>query len=419
MAMNESALDNKFLSLTISFAVFLFFACMLAVPIGYTAGPAILLVTSVYFLSKRPRLRLSREDKWLAYLLLAVFLVGLFIYVYHGNRLNSLDLPSRYVVTVPVLLLLLGTPPRLSWLWAGLIAGCVSGAVLALWQAVALGLYRPSGFTGVIQFGDLGLAMAVFCVAGLFWAAGQARHARQWQLALVLGALAGGCVSIISGSRGGWIALPLVLVLFLVAFLNRQNLARAVGLLLVLCVGLVVLVATVPSLGTRYGQAVSDVQKFDDGVADTSIGARLALWDALFIMIPQKPVLGWSKKDYKIELKRLVVEKKAKPVVLLLANTHNNYLELWAFQGFVGLLAVLALMLVSFWYFCRRLRSNNMTVRVMAVCGASLLACYSVFGLSQVILGRNNTLLFFLLALVAFWACLRHEESKDSPALKQ
>ncbi|WP_165930958.1 O-antigen ligase family protein [Paralcaligenes ureilyticus] len=403
--------------MTVSFAVFLFFSCMLAVPVGYTVGPAILLITSVYVLSKRPRLDLSYEDKRLVYLLLVVFLVALFMYVYHANRVRSLDLPSRYVLAVPVLFMLLGRSPRLSWLWAGLITGCVCGAALALWQAVALGLHRPSGFTGVIQFGDLGLAMGVFCVAGLFWAATQARYARQWQLALVLGAVAGGCVSVISGSRGGWIALPLVLVLFLVAFLNRQNLARAMGLVLVLCAGLAILVVTVPSLKTRYTQAVSDVQKFDDGVADTSIGARLALWDALFIMIPQKPVLGWSEKDYHIELKRLVAEKKAKPVILQLANTHNNYLELWVFQGFIGLLAVLALMFAAFWSFCRRLRSDNMAVRVMAVCGASLLACYAVFGTSQVILGRNNTLLFFLVSLVVFWACMRREENKDRRAL--
>lgn len=416
--MNESALDNRFLSLTVSFAVFLFFAFMLAVPGGYSVGSVVLLIASAHFLSKRPRLLLSCEDKWITYLLLAVFLVALLMYVYHANPVRTLDLPSRYVLAVPILLLLLGIPPRLSWLWAGLITACVSGVALAIWQAVVLGLYRPSGFTGVIQFGDLGLAMGVFCVAGLFWAATQARHARRWQFALALGAVAGGGISVISGSRGGWIALPLVLALFLVAFLNRQNLARAVGVLLALCVGLAVLLGTVPSLKTRYDQAVSDVQQFDNGVADTSIGARLALWDALFVMIPQKPILGWSEKDYELELERLVAEKKASPVVLQLANTHNNYLELWVFQGFVGLLAVLALMLATFWSFCRRLRSSNMTVRVIAVCGSSLVACYGVFGMSQVILGRNNTLLFFLVSLVVFWACLRHEENKDRRTFK-
>lgn len=409
--MHESASDNKFMSLTVSFAVFLFFAGMLAVPVGYTAGPVALLATSLYFLAKRPRLGLSYEDKSLIYLLLAVFLVALFIYVYHDNRVRTLDLPSRYLLAMPVLVLLLDTALRLSWLWAGLIVGCVSGAVLALWQTMALGMDRAVGFTGVIQFGDLGLMMGVFCVAGLFWTATQTRYALTWRIVLALGALTGGCVSLVSGSRGGWIALPLVLVLFLIAFLNRRNWVRAVGCLIVVCVGLVAVVVTVPSIKTRYSHAVSDVQQFDKGVAATSVGSRLAIWDALLVMIPQKPILGWSENDYRIELKRLVAEKKADPVILQLANTHNNYLELWVFQGFIGLLTVLALMLVSFWYFCRRLRSNSMTVRVMAVCGSSLVACYAVFGLSQVILGRNNTLLFFLVALVVFWSCLRREET--------
>src|SRR5690606_3380967 len=103
-------------------------------------------------------------------------------------------------------------------------------------------------FTGVIQFGDVGLMMGVFCAAGLFWASMQPRHTRRWQLALLLGVFAGGAISIISGSRGGWIALPLVFALFLAAFLSRRNLARTAGLLLVLCVGLAILLVTIPSL---------------------------------------------------------------------------------------------------------------------------------------------------------------------------
>ncbi len=406
--------SNQRLTLVVSFSVFLFFALMLSVPNGYVLGAVLLLLSSFYFLARRPVLSLSREDKTLAWLLLAIFLISVFIFFFHGNNLRTLDLPLRYLLTIPVLLLLLRVPPRLSWLWAGLVVGCVSAAGVAAWQLEWLGMPRALGFTGVIQFGDMGVMMGVFCAAGLFWSTTQARYARQWQAALMIGSLAGFYTSIASGSRGGWLATAPVLLLFGLAFLSRRNVKQAIGVLIVLCVGVVILATTVPSVETRYDVAVTEVQQYqEDRDADTSIGARLEMWRALAPMILQKSLLGWSVTDYRSELERLVAEKKARPIVLRLANTHNNYLELWVFQGLLGLLAVLVLFAVSFWYFFKRMRSKDVTVRALALCGAALLVSFLVFGMSQVILGRNNTLLFFLLALAVLWGSLHNQEEGD------
>ncbi|SHI49528.1 O-antigen ligase family protein [Pollutimonas bauzanensis] len=403
--------NNKILGLVVSLSVFLFFAPMLSVPAGYTTGAVLLLLASFCSLAKRPCQQLTREDKTLISLLVAIFAVSLFSFLYHGNAIRSMDLPSRYLLAVPILLLMLKVPPRLSWWWAGMVVGCVSGAGVAFWQIELLQANRAVGYTGVIQFGNLGMMMGVFCAAGLFWAKAQGRYARYWQLALLVGLLAGAYVSIASGSRGGWLALPFVAPVFCAAFLSRRNLKQAFAVLAVLCVGLTVVATTVPSIETRYDEAVSEIQKYQtQRVSNTSLGLRLEMWHALTLMIPQKPLLGWSESNYKAEMQRLVAEDKVKADVLTMANTHNNYLEFLAFQGVAGLLPVLALLLTALWYFCKRLRSINITVRVLAVCGASLLVAYSLFGMSQVMLGRNNTLLFFVIALTVTWGAMRREE---------
>src|SRR3546814_16380551 len=87
-----------------------------------------------------------------------------------------------------------------------------------------------------------------------------------------------------------------------------------------------------------------------------------------------------------------------------MANTHNTYLEIWVFQGVIGVVLLIALLVTALTYFIRRLRSQDPGVQVAAVCGASLIVAYSVFSLSQVMLSRNNTLLFFLISLSVFWA---------------
>lgn len=368
-----------------------------------------LLLAAVLFLFTCPWRQLSGEDRVLSWLLCVIFLVAAIVCLLHGNRIRNLDLPSRYLLLIPLIWLLCKVPPRLAALWAGLALGGLSAAVLAAWQVVHLGMSRAVGFTGVIQFGDLGIMMGILCAAGLVLHVAQGR--RRWQVLMVAGILGGAYTSIASGSRGGWLVLAPVAIIFAVAFLHRNNMKRVVAWLVVFCVGVGILAATVPSIESRYDQAVNEVQQYqEDRDADTSLGARFEMWRALFLMIPRKPWLGWSVKDFHSELERLVADGQVRPIVLELANTHNNYLELWTFQGLPGLIATLALFAYTLWCFCRRLRSDDLALRVLAVAGTSLLVSFLVFGMSQVILGRNNTLLFFLLALAMFWGCMRHRE---------
>lgn len=395
----------------VSVAMILFFAPLLSTHSGYTVGAGLLVLTSLYYLLKGPRAVLAGEDIWLIAVLFSIFAVSLFSFAYHGNRIRSMDLPTRYLLAIPCFLLMLKWPPRLSWWWSALIAGCVSAAALAFWQISVLNHTRAAGYTGVIQFGDVGLMMASFCAAGIFWAPTQGRHAKYWQMALTIGALAGGYVSIASGSRGGWLALPFIVAVFCLAFMSRRNLKQALAALAFLGAGLMVVAWTVPSIATRYDEAVNEVRNYQVArESDTSLGLRLEMWHSLGLMIPQRPLLGWSESDYQLELERLVGQGQVKADVLGMANTHNNYLELLAFQGVLGLVPMLGLLILAFLYFRRRLRSANRVIRVMAVCGMSLVVAYPLFGMSQVILGRNNTLMFFIVVLITTWGLIRQEE---------
>jgi O-antigen ligase len=402
---------DHFLGAVVSLGVFLFFAGMISVPVGYTAGAVVLLLAALYCLARYAVPALSRQDKTLAWLLVAVFGIGLFSFLYHGNAVRSIDLPSRYLLAAIILLMLLEHPPKLPWLWAGFAVGAVSGAAVAAWQTVGESFGRAVGFTGVIQFGDLGLMLGVFCAAGIFWANMQPQSRRwAWRCVLGLGVLGGVYASLASGSRGGWIALPVVVLIFVAAFINSRNVKPAIVTLVVLAVAAAAVAISVPTIKHRYDRALLDVQQYEQGNADTSIGARFAIWRAAAGMIAKKPLAGWSDADYRAERERLVASKEAPPVILILANTHNNYLELWVFQGVFAVLIVLALLVTSFISFARRLRSPQRDIQALAVCGATLVAAYAIFSMSQIMLGRNNTLLFFLIALVCLWGAMRKLE---------
>lgn len=382
---------------------------MLGTPRGYALGAVLLMAASLYYLALRPAISLARDDKIMTSLLLIIFLAGAVSWLYHGNDLSSLDMPSRYLLAIPIFLLMLAHPVKLTWLNAGFIVGAIAAGAVAAWDRYSLGEVRAAGFTGGIQFGDLALMMAVFCAAAFVACDRLFYKPRLWRAALLLGVVGGSYASILSGARGGWVAVPFVILVFCVAYLRRSNFKGVVATLLGLLTVSVIAVSTIPMVESRFELAVKDVQMYRQGDTESSLGARFEVWRALAVIIPQKPYMGWSGAGYEEEKERLVASGAFTPSVTTLANTHNTFLEIWVLQGLLGLLPVLALLILSLVYFGRRLRSADPTAQYLAVCGVSLVGCFTIFSQTQIMLGRNNTLLFFTVSLITFWCTLRWE----------
>ncbi len=404
--------DGKFWVEIASVSVFLFFSLMLSVPSGYSYGAGLLLLTSIAFLLGKPALTITWEDKAIIYTLLSVFLVSLGIFFLHQNKPSTLDQASRCLLAIPILLFLKHAPPRLTHMWAGLVVGTTTAAIVAAWELHWQGAPRAAGFvTSAIPFGNLALMMGMLCAAGLFWANNH-RHGRWWRVALLIGAASGVYCSIASESRGGWVALAPATLPFAFVFLNKRNFKKAiVGAAIAAGALSTLLVIPDSTVRIRYDEAVHEIQSYvQKHDAETSIGARLEIWNAAAINIPQKPWLGWAHKDYSAQMHRLVEERRLDPFVLNLVNTHNNYLEVWLFQGLIGLLALLALYFVPLALFWKRLQAHNLAVRVLAVSGATLIISFFTFGMTHVILGRNNGIIFFVITLAILWGCMRDAE---------
>ncbi len=406
--------SNHFDTVVVSFAVFLFYALNQAVPSGYSYGSVILLLAGLFYLIRRPWRGLECQDKSFAWLLFGVFCINAGISMLHGNSLRDMDISSRFLLALPVFLLLLKTPPRLSWLWAGVAVGGCSAAGIAVWQLHVLGWTDVDGLSNGVRYGAITTTLGVLCIAGLLWARPEnVAHPWLWRLGLVLGLLGAWYGSLMSGTRGAWIALPAVFLLFCISLVSKYNLRKALWLCLVLLVSASVWVAVTPNnpIKRGYSHAVADIGNyFEHGIVTGSIGGRFLVWHAAVINIAEKPMLGWGVQEYQDQLEKQVAQGTLDPYALELAHTHNMYLETMVYRGVVGLLAVLALFVFPFWQLCRRLRAPNMNVRALAVAGTSLLAVYSILGLSYVSLYRNDTLLFFLVTLMTLWACMRAEE---------
>ncbi|MBB3143487.1 O-antigen ligase family protein [Halomonas organivorans] len=397
-----------------SIAVFLLGALSLIVSSGYSIGAALLLGGGLLLLVRRQCPRLGGRD-WALVAVMAAFSLFWMLHAwFDGQGTSGLDKPSRFLLAVPALLWVMARPPRLAYLWAGLSCGAIGAGSWAAWQKLVQGAGRADGFTFVIQFGNISMLLGVLCLAGLGWATRQPRR-RGWAGFLLLGALMGILGSLFSGSRGGWVGFPFILLVLYRGYGEFLSVRLKIAVLAVVLTG-AGLVYALPQTGvqSRVHQAVEDVQGYvAEGNSHSSVGARFEMWRGASLLILDRPLLGWGENGYVRGMKALADAGTIDAFVTRYGHAHNEFIDAFAKRGIIGFGLLLALYLLPLRWFARRLSEPNLDVRSIAVAGVLLPVAYMDFGLSQTFLAHNSGVMVFAFWLAVFYGSLRAYERPE------
>ena len=395
-----------------SVCVFLFSALALAFNSGYSLGALVLLLASTYLLWKRPRLNLQRRDYLLLGTLLLYFSIFTANMLYHADPTRELDIPLRALLATPVLLLLLTYPPRPAAWWGGVAIGAIAGAALALWQLTVLHMERPQAATSnAIHFGNASMLLGMLALCGLGWAREQ-RHRTVWATLLLTGALAGILGSIVSGSRGGWLALPVCGCIFAAHYSKGRGKHYMTGLL-ALFIAVAALAYSLPNspVHERAVIAIDDLKKFEhNGNVSTSIGQRIEMWRTAIALSNENIWFGMGRNGYLAAKQQLVAEGSMSKTVLDHTNAHNDYFDALVKRGTFGLLTLLTLFFIPLTLFARALRHSPPAARPYALGGVILCTCYPIFGLTTSSLTLNIGIIMLVFPMVILWALLRQQE---------
>ncbi|MGB6099304.1 MAG: O-antigen ligase family protein [Comamonas sp.] len=391
-------------------AVWAILALSVSLRSGYSVGAVVLLAVGLWCWPAllRREVALPRAMALWALSILVMALVWSMHIVEDGRFITSTLGADRMVKYWLVLLLLPALLVRSPAVWA-LFWGCVLGAVgaglTALWQTAGLDWPRAQGYTNAIQFGNLALLLGLWCgVWALHVPAGR-RRVVAW-LAAGMGLLA----SIASGTRGGWVVLPPCLLLILWFTLGRpgrgaaDRLARSLGLTLVICVPL----AFLSPVQERVHEAVTQYWSSSTASEGTSVGLRLAEWEFAWQRGVRHPWLGVGQKGYEADQRKAVASGESPPEMLKLNHAHNEWLDMFAKRGVigvVGLLVFFGLPLALFWRALGRLSREaaaRPSRRAAALCGLVTVLGFFGFGMTQVMFAHNNGNLMYLLS-VSVW----------------
>ncbi len=392
------------------------FAISLSYPSGYNIGATLIFLPGLIFLFMRdPKLSIDKNDLRLI-MTFAIYGLSMFFFVYlDGLHIRELDRPSRFILVLPIALLLIRLKGPREWLFYGVVIGAISAAILGIYERIYLGLGRAHGDEHPIMFGNIAMMLGlVSFVCALYF---YSKKNIIWTALSLLGCVCGVAASVMSASRGGWVALPLV-GLFLL-WNSRFLLGKKRLLKITLSILVVFLTAFfVPQTGVegRIDQAIDDITLYGQGIdKETSVGLRFEMWKGAIKMFEASPLIGVGEYGSYAFKEDLIRDGVVSEKVLMHTHAHNEYLNALGLTGILGFMALMLVYIVPLKLFLGKMKEyqDDWNIRSYAMAGALIPMCYMDFGLSQVMFSHNIGVMMYAFPIVYFWAAIRWAEREE------
>lgn len=370
---------------------------ILVLPFAYGVLTLWLTLYGLYFIKGfmdrvwRPSLSVGASFIW--YGLLTYALTGITLGLIHGYR------ASYYEAYIPMLLApiivngVLVAKPSSTFLWIGAASAGLLAGMMASYQSLYLGIGRAFGaMSNIIIFGDLSVVMASFSALGLlYWSSSSSKN--YFKIFLISGVFFGVWASLLSGTKGGWLSILMVLIMVIWISLKKMHWSRKIlGVLIGL--GLIIMVAFLaPSelVVNRIKDGVRGAQIwFEIGiVTDGSVSIRLEKWYQAIFMLIEKPLTGWGVQGAIVELQSRITLAGVSGVWI---QTENDILQAGIVHGFPAVISILILYLCFIVSFVRMRKLNPSSSLCIGLSSAGILFVVLMleFGLSIVALGRNS-----------------------------
>lgn len=213
-----------------------------------------------------------------------------------------------------------------------------------------------------------------------------------WALSIVAILLAAK-MGISAGGRGGWIAVPPLLVI--AAFLYRGKKAKILALLLLAVIAVGGVLAVNQKFRDRLTSIYSETAAWFAGDAAAGGSGRLTIMAISWELIKDNPINGYASRDnlwgpvYRMDPSRYsrhgftYESTEYHRYTLCDTGEHNQYLHELLMHGVFGFAAQVLLLLVPLIVFATRIRHSEGDAYAAAASGIGFVAAFMVFGLTQ------------------------------------
>ncbi len=339
--------------------------------------------------------------------------------------LSQFDSPARLCLAIPIFIFALRTKLNAAKFLqfaipAALILTLVQQYLITQpmhWGPTRMATY----FADPLVFGYVSMTFGLICAVSINLLKTDSNLILGFKL---LGAFVGLYLSIQSGSRTGWMAIPIVLGIW--AYQHSGNGAGGDGnkrtqvffVMALSCLIAALVYVTSSTFSHRVDLVANEIKTYPwTGIApETAVGSRITFlriaWDLFF----QNPWSGIGDTRFEQFPLPPQVLGYASPTTLATAfrsGFHNEVVTNAIRSGLIGLLSSAALFVVPFAVFVRKLKSDAAfgAAKANAVIGITFVVCMFVSSLSTEILDLKYTASFYALMIALLCgSTLAHHE---------
>jgi len=394
------------LVMLLSIAAFVVPASSVNYPSVLYASAVFLVISSFLFLFYRTesktfsRLEIIMLVSWLVY----PVVTALDLWLRVGWIWTEFQEPSRFLLALPIFLMARRIGFYQDMLKWGVFVGALAAAAWGYYQKVNLGVHRAGGGTSglIAVFGDIGLMLGVLSVA-LFQP--QWRLQKRWLFLAFFGLFCGVFASLASGTKGGWVSMP-VLAWIMVDLMENPTYKKRSAVMVGFALVTFLVWLFVPFIAERVNVIPTAIYEYfvNGHVADGSAGMRLAFWHSAVLIFWENPLFGSGPGSYYVEKLNLIDAGLIPAEAKMATGPHSQFFNSLYEQGVVGALMVYSIY-VAFIFHCRAHLINN---KALATSGILLAVGFIDFGIAEVIWDINNAGVFFTVMMVLIAGKLSH-----------
>lgn len=335
---------------------------------------------------------------------IAVWLIGCAVHGFDEESRRSATRVLRLLPAIPLFLLVRRTPALAPAFHYGLIGGALAACGYALWWVMTgqVGEFegRVEGPTNPIYFGGVVLIYALMLVPLV---ADQDRRPA-WRALVLVAIVAAFVANALSGSRGVWLAVPLLVGIYFFTLGRQQPPLWRFGTPAVL-LALSVAVLTVPflPLHERVSETWLELDQIGQGlISNGSVGLRWQFWQIAFSVIAEHPLFGAGPGAFHEAIEQAVAAGTADPALLEYDHPHNQYLSALCHFGLPALAAFLFMIVAAVLVAADELRSADRSTRFLAWALTTVVCAMALLAVTESIFERNAGVIWLgLLAALA------------------
>ena len=288
---------------------------------------------------------------------------------------------------------------KMDW---GIILAAIGVCIYAVVSAFVLSEGRAENyFTCAITFGNVSLLLGFWSFISLYWDLDTSQLSQLKKILKLVGFFAGIYASCLSGSKGGWIALPLFIFIVIDLFKQRKILSKKY--VAVLFSGCIILgVVSADFVSARINLMISTLKAYETGNVESSVGYRLQLWKGAIYIFKKHPILGVGKGKFQEAASQLATQEIIAHGPTIHKHAHNEILFMMAEFGIPGLIVLLVFYFGTFIHFYRYRKHKDITIKTAAYMGLILGVGLVVFGLTEVIFIKVKEIGFFVVMTCLF-----------------